>query len=348
MQLERSARSSKNLVSRGIKRNMTPFVARRWKSKNYLTAGEEGASDGDVSVVSLIWILSVSILVIGIVQPSEGHIKRVPDPSEPRESGNASFVPVAKKTKADNWGGCQRFLALGPALFSLTVGKIESQPVISIQCDGSFLPLSGFNGKRTKRVFPVVVRNTHQQAFNRSNNGSGNCEIGFDYRCPASAHICNYTANLPLSIIQRLDDKRDMLTFKRWSLAGDEGISGNSYRQVSENCLVHNPEQSGDKRPCRNPLRPCYEFVPRLRLILAITCLACTVAINSYGHRWIRLLCIFPFLCTGWLILCGHKYWCQDDNREYEYDPRFHAESLHSFHIISPGDGFDRKRSSHA
>lgn len=82
------------------------------------------------------------------------------------------------------------------------------------------------------------------------------------------------------------------------------------------------------QRPCSNTLRPCYEFVPPLRFILAIVCLGGAVAINVYRRGWIRLLCVLPMFCTGWLILCGHKYWCEDDQREYESDPRLHGGTI--------------------
>ena len=96
--------------------------------------------------------------------------------------------------------------------------------------------------------------------------------------------------------------------------------------------LPNDSSQREHKRPCSDTLRPCYEFVPPLRVILAAFCLCCAVAINAYGCRWIRLLCILPLLCTGWLILGGHKYWCQDDGREYDHDPR-HYQALEVLEI---------------
>jgi IS1 family transposase len=103
---------------------------------------------------------------------------------------------------------------------------------------------------------------------------------------------------------------------------------GGACRSVADYSLPNDAPQRQDERPRGNTFRPCYEFVPPLRFILAILCLGCAVAINGYGRGWRRLLSIVPFLCTGGLILGGHKYWCQDNNREYECDPNSHSGTI--------------------
>jgi IS1 family transposase len=125
-------------------------------------------------------------------------------------------------------------------------------------------------------------------------------------------------------------DKPPVLPF-----VADRNPANNEFRSEASldrasgfNRLPHDCTQGEDQRPRSNTFGPCYEFVPPLRLILAIGCLAGAVAINGYGHGWIRLLCLLPAFCTGLLILGGHKYWCQDNNREYEYDPNVHSGTI--------------------
>lgn len=116
-----------------------------------------------------------------------------------------------------------------------------------------------------------------------------------------------------------------------WALSANEGIRtflGCIYRSANFNSLPNNCPECGDQRPCSNTFRPCYEILPPLRLILAFLCLCTAVAINAYGRGWIRLLFILPFLATGWLILGGHKWYCQDDNRKYETDPNAHSGAI--------------------
>jgi hypothetical protein len=112
------------------------------------------------------------------------------------------------------------------------------------------------------------------------------------------------------------------LTFYESLRVSDRRLS----RSAGFNSLPDDCAESEQDRPRRYPLRPCYEFVPPWRLIAAIGCLGCAVAINGYGRGWIRLLCAFFILCAGWLIMDGHRYWCKgEDGNYHEYS---HAAKL--------------------
>jgi IS1 family transposase len=105
-------------------------------------------------------------------------------------------------------------------------------------------------------------------------------------------------------------------------------VSGCSDGTPSLDSLPNDRGQGEYQCPRSNSFGPCYEFVPPLRLIVAALCLICAVAINGYGRGWARLLCIPLALGSGWMILCGHKYWCEGDHREYEYEPCFHGGNI--------------------
>jgi IS1 family transposase len=90
--------------------------------------------------------------------------------------------------------------------------------------------------------------------------------------------------------------------------------------------LPNNRPKGEEQPPRRNTFGPCYEFVPPLRFLFALLCLISAVAINGYGHGLIRFLCISCILCCGWLILGGHRYWCQDEDGKYR--ERSHTDKI--------------------
>ena len=109
------------------------------------------------------------------------------------------------------------------------------------------------------------------------------------------------------------------------------GVGSRSDRPPSFYGLPDDRTESQNYYPNSDSLRPCYEFVPPLRLFLSIILLGCAVAMNGYGRGWIRLLSIPPILCAGWLILDGHRYWCQDDDgqyREYSHSRKIVTQKL--------------------
>jgi hypothetical protein len=82
-------------------------------------------------------------------------------------------------------------------------------------------------------------------------------------------------------------------------------------RVAADDSLPHDCTQGENQCPRSDTFGPCHEFVPPLRLILAVVCFGCATAINGYGRGWAGLLYVLPMLCTGWLILDGHRYWCK-------------------------------------
>jgi hypothetical protein len=104
---------------------------------------------------------------------------------------------------------------------------------------------------------------------------------------------------------------------------------------TSFNGLPDDRAEGENKCDCSNAFGPCYEFVPPVRLIFALICLGASVAINAYGRGWIRILCLPPILCSGWLILDGHRYWCKGEDgnyREYSHDDKvYHKKSLTTY-----------------
>lgn len=82
----------------------------------------------------------------------------------------------------------------------------------------------------------------------------------------------------------------------------------------SLNGLPNDCPQGEYERPCSNPFRPCYEFVPPMRLILVVLIMGCAVAVCGYCNGLARLLCIPLMLIAGVLLLSGHRYWCENGN----------------------------------
>jgi hypothetical protein len=74
-------------------------------------------------------------------------------------------------------------------------------------------------------------------------------------------------------------------------------------------------------RPCSDSFRPCYEFVPPLRLIFAGLFIVASGLIVGYGRGWnIRLLCVTLalscILLSGLLLLSGHRWYCEGKDSE--------------------------------
>jgi IS1 family transposase len=76
-----------------------------------------------------------------------------------------------------------------------------------------------------------------------------------------------------------------------------------------------------NNRPCNDSLRPCYEFVPPLRLILALLLIMCAAFVCGYGNGWGRLLCFPLAFFSGCLLLFGHRYWCEGNSNNYHDFP---------------------------
>jgi hypothetical protein len=149
------------------------------------------------------------------------------------------------------------------------------------------------------------------------------------------ANICHVYQNVPIHDASLIVGSRvrgvklDATNNYFWPKVDNERLGSELYRSASFNSLPKNCSESEQKRPCSNSFGPCYEFVPPLRLILAVVCLSCAVAINGYGRDWIRLLCFLPILCAGWLILDGHRYWCKgEDGNYHEYSHSDFPKSL--------------------
>ncbi len=81
-------------------------------------------------------------------------------------------------------------------------------------------------------------------------------------------------------------------------------------------------------RPCGYSFRPCYEFVPPLRLISAALLIVCAAVVCGYGTGRARLLCFPLAFCSGCLLLSGHRYWCGDDDSENSYPDQHNEESV--------------------
>jgi hypothetical protein len=107
---------------------------------------------------------------------------------------------------------------------------------------------------------------------------------------------------------------------------------------------------------CRDAFRPCYEFVPPLRLILIIPLIVSAALIVGYGQGWrTRLVCIplalLLVLLAGWLLLLGHRYWCDGDGYNQSYGNQeqiFHTlNSVSGSSVVAPGESFPAESSRH-
>jgi hypothetical protein len=74
--------------------------------------------------------------------------------------------------------------------------------------------------------------------------------------------------------------------------------------------------ESDDERPSRPTVWPCYEFVPAGRSIGTAIALLGGVGLIVYGYgrerRAVALLGIFLGLLAGFLVLGGHRNYCED------------------------------------
>lgn len=68
-------------------------------------------------------------------------------------------------------------------------------------------------------------------------------------------------------------------------------------------------------QPCADPVRPCHEYVPPLRLGLGITFVILGGLILEWRRLgWIRFVLALELgLAAGWLILIDHKSYCGND-----------------------------------
>jgi hypothetical protein len=86
-------------------------------------------------------------------------------------------------------------------------------------------------------------------------------------------------------------------------------------------------------RPCSNPFWPCYEFVPPLRLIFAGLFIVASGLIVGYGRGWnVRLLCatlaLSCILLSGWLMLLGHRWYCESKGSKQNYSSQHGGQSV--------------------
>ena len=278
----------------------------------------------------LIWFLSVLILIVGMVEPSKAHIQLVPFPTKSGHPCNAAFVLVAKKADAND--GRTVWDSAGPLHPPLTedVSEAKSHPLLTVcvQCHRNFLAYTWIDAKCAERVFIGIAGNGVRcnYGLKRPNSKIRDGKIALYNVGSAFTDIRDEAPNLPIVAIFRsagdafVGNNKNPLHLQFGPSHGNERLSSDVNRPSGFACLPDDCTQGENQRQRCNPFGPCYEFVPPLRLILAIVCLGCAVAINVCGRGWIRLLCVFPLGCCGWLILVGHRYWCEgEDGNYHEY-----------------------------
>jgi hypothetical protein len=128
-------------------------------------------------------------------------------------------------------------------------------------------------------------------------------------------------------IRNHVDNRMDILmrvAGDDWSLAKNEssGILRHSYgSRTSLPSLPDDCSEGEHNCPCSDSFRPCYEFVPPLRLILVGLLVVASGLIVGYGRgRNIRLLCVTLALScilpSGWLLLLGNRWYCESKGSE--------------------------------
>src|ERR1035441_6548368 len=104
--------------------------------------------------------------------------------------------------------------------------------------------------------------------------------------------------------------------------------------RVSQDCQTIAPRVSM-MSPCRDPFRPCYEFVPPRRVGLALLCILTGVYCAYEGtrvHGWLAAsyaLCIVALAgCAIIFIESGHQYDCGNQGDASEYRHSFQHNSV--------------------
>jgi len=273
--------------------------------------------------------LLIAVVVVWGFHPRESVFANVISKGETRPAGYSQ--PVLIVNKSETKPSCPNRNAVLPSRLSQHQGKthvfiefdrpsgVLSRPESEAVNNGSFGVIWRESGKDDVDALAKVSFTTKREINIRYPRRSATSIRYSDLNMAMGEDVGTFTRSQHFNATEQ----------QLWS-------EGNNHRASGLDSLPANYSQSEDQRPRRDALGPCYEFVPPLRLILAVLFLSCAVAINGYGRGWIRLLCLLPLAGTGWLVLGGHKYWCGGDNREYEHDPQLHSGKIVTQKLLTP------------
>lgn len=108
-----------------------------------------------------------------------------------------------------------------------------------------------------------------------------------------------------------------------WSFRVDEGLGVQQPSFGSLASLVGlpaNDSKSENNCPGGDPFRPCHEYTPPWRIILAVLSIFSAGIILSRGDRKVDTICLTLGLIffAGVMLLVGHRYYCAGEKNEKE------------------------------
>ena len=106
------------------------------------------------------------------------------------------------------------------------------------------------------------------------------------------------------------------------------------YGAAGFDSLPNNCAEGENDRPCDDSFRPCYEFVPPLRLVFAFLLIIGAALVCGYGAGWQRLACFPLAFASGCLLLAGHRYWCKGEGNNYSDLPHGAISVTHKYLTI--------------
>jgi hypothetical protein len=187
---------------------------------------------------------------------------------------------------------------------------------------------------------------SHIEFWGRKTKGMGfpssQCDranlLGVDFVCMSSLHphdlkirggnvgirtstVSKYKPNFESS--RFLANQAQTSNFYSRAVLEDDRVSSGIDGAARLDGLPDNCAAGEHDSQCGDPFRPCYEFVPPLRLLFSVLLIVGGGLIVGYGrYGWrVRLVCGLLALACGilatYLILFGHRYYCNANKNEH-------------------------------